>query len=329
MIKIVGTGSYLPKKILTNKELEEMVDTTDQWIKQRTGISERRIADDNESTSDLAVNASLKALEMANMKPQDLQLIILGTSTADYSIPATAPIVQNKLGCNRTPAFDLNSVCTSFTFAMINAYGLLSSGLYENCLVIGADTYSRILNWRDRNSCIIFGDGAGAFVLKRDDKKNKILSHIFGVDGAGSDLIRIPLGGAVNPVHYVEDLQNKYNTDDLFFQMDGKKVYEFTISIVPDAAMKLLQLANLSNNDIDWVVLHQANIRIIDTVSKYLQIPKEKFLVNIERVGNTSSASIPIVVDEAFRAGKIKDGDKVMMFGFGGGLSWGGFIIEW
>lgn len=328
MIKIIGTGSYLPEKILTNKDIEKIVDTTDEWIIQRTGIKERRIAREDEATSDLAYNASIKALEMAKMSPQDIELIILGTSTPDYQIPACAPIIQNRLGCKRIPAFDVNSVCTSFTFAFLTAYSYIATGLYNNCLLIGVDTYSKILNWKDRNSCVIFGDGGGAFVIKKDTNKKGILSHVFGVEGSGTDQIRIPVGGSRNPLHTIEDF-NKYNPKDLYFQMEGKKVYEFTLSVITGITKTLIEKSGLKKEDIDIFVFHQANIRIIDMISRTLNIPIDKFLINIDRVGNTSSASIPIVIDEAVRDGKIKNGDKILMLGFGGGLSWGGVVFEW
>jgi len=325
MIKVLGTGSYLPEKILTNFDLEKIVDTTDAWIKQRTGISERHIAGDDEATSDLGAKAALKALAASNLTPKDIELIILGTSTPDYPIPASAPIIQKKLGCGNIFAFDINSVCTSFTTAFFTAASMLQSGFYNNALVIGSDTYSRILNWKDRGSCVIFGDGAGALVLTKDSTKKGIISSAFNADGSGADYIKIPAGGSKNPLR---DIKN-YKIEDLLFQMEGKKVYEFTISCIPEMAEVLVKKSKLTSNEIDWVILHQANLRIIDAVAKRLVMPKEKFIVNIDKVGNTSSASIPIALDEAVRSGKIKRGDKIMTIGFGGGLSWGGFIFEW
>ncbi len=326
MIKVIGTGSYLPSKIMTNLDLEKMVNTSDKWIKERTGISERRIAGDDELNSDMAVNAAKEAIKKAKLSVKDIDLIIVGTSTADYSIPALAPIVQHKLGCGKIPAFDINSVCTSFTYAFFIACGFLNSGFYKNCLVIGSDIYSRILNWNDRNTCCIFGDGAGAIVVKRDEKSNgRILSYIFGSDGSDAELICIPVGGSKNPIHK----NNNYKEEDYYFQMAGTDVFEFTITTIPNLAVDLIKKANLSNNEIDWVVLHQANRRIIESVSKRTKIPLDKFIINIHKVGNTSSASIPIALDEAVMMGKIKDNDKVMIIGFGGGLSWGGIIFEW
>ncbi len=325
MFKIIGTGSYLPKTVMTNNDIEKLVNTSDQWIKERTGISERRIAAKGELNSDMAANAAKKAIENAKLSVKDIDLIIAGTSTADYSIPALAPIIQYKLGCDKIPAFDINSVCTSFAYAFFTACGLLNSGFYKNCLVIGSDIYSRILNWNDRNTCCIFGDGAGAVVIKGGKGSSGILSHIFGADGSDSELIRIPIGGTKNPI----SKNNNYKKEDYFFQMAGTDVFEFTITTIPRVAVDLIKKANLTNNDIDLVVLHQANRRIIESVSKRTKIPIEKFIINIDRVGNTSSASIPIALDEAVLSGRIKDKDKIMMIGFGGGLSWGGVIFEW
>jgi len=325
MIRIIGTGSYLPGKILTNFELEKMVDTTNDWIMERTGISERRIAEENELNSDLAVNASKKALDMAGLKPEDIDLIVVGTSTPDYTLPAMAPIIQYKLGCGKIPAFDINSVCTSFAYAFITAASLLGGGYYKNCLIIGSDVYSRILNWKDRSTCCIFGDGAGAVILQKDSTAKGIMSHIYGADGADAELIKIPIGGTKNPTHK----KNNYKKEDYYFQMAGLDVYEFTILTVPRVVKELIENSKLSKDEINWIILHQANRRIIESVSKRLKIPYDKFIVNINKYGNTSSASIPIALDEAVREGKIKRGDKMIMVGFGGGLSWGGVCLEW
>jgi len=325
MIKVLGTGSYLPEKILSNHDLAVTVDTSDEWIYKRTGIKERRIASVDEATSDLAVKAAEKAIKSSNLKARDIELIIVGTSTPDYTIPAAAPIIQKKLKCNNAFAFDVNSVCTSFTVAFLNAYSLISSGFYKNCLVIGADTYSRILNWKDRSTCVLFGDGAGAIVVAADKTKKGILSYFYSADGHGAEYIMIPVGGSKNPLANVD----KYPKEDLFFKMDGKKVYEFTISKIPDTAEILIDKAKLKANDIDWVILHQANLRIIEAVSKRLKLSKDKFIVNIDKTGNTSSASIPIAIDEAVNKNLIKPNDLIMMIGFGGGLSWGGVIFEW
>lgn len=325
MVKVIGTGSYLPEKILSNVDLENMVDTDDQWIRERTGITERRIAADNELNSDLAVNAAKKAIDNAGLTANDIDLIIVGTSTADYTLPAMAPIIQYKLGCNKIPAFDINSVCTSFAYAFITAAGFLNTGFYKNCLVIGSDIYSRILNWKDRATCCIFGDGAGAVLLEKNESSRGIISHLYGADGEGSEFIKIPVGGTKHPIHSA----NNYKKEDHYFQMAGLDVYEFTIITIPKVVNGLIKKSKLSHDDIDWIILHQANVRIMESVSKRTKIPIEKFIINISKVGNTSSASIPIALDEAVKAGKIKRKDKIMMIGFGGGLSWGGVIFEW
>jgi 3-oxoacyl-[acyl-carrier-protein] synthase-3 len=325
MFKIIGTGSYLPERKMTNKDLEKIVDTTDEWISERTGIHSRRIAADNELNSDMATRAAERALQQADMKPNELELIITGTSTADYTLPAMAPIVQHNLGCGHIPAFDLNSVCTSFAYSFITATGFLNSGYYRNCLIIGSDLYSRILNWQDRTTCCIFGDGAGAVVIEQDPTSRGIISHIYGADGSDSELIKVPVGGTKYPAYSNEH----YQAEDYFFQMQGTHVYEFTITTIPQVARELIEQAELTNEDIDWVVLHQANRRIIESVSRRTKIPLDRFIINIDKYGNTSSASIPIALDEGFREGKITKGDTVMILGFGGGLSWGGAIFEW
>jgi 3-oxoacyl-[acyl-carrier-protein] synthase-3 len=273
MIKVAGTGSYLPEKVLTNKDLEEMVCTTDEWITQRTGITERRIASENEATSDLALIAAQNAIEAAGLTPRDIDFIIVGTSTPDYAIPAVAPIVQQKLGCGKIPAFDVNSVCASFAYAFLTMYGIMAGGAYKNCLVIGADVYSRIMNWKDRSSCILFGDGAGAMILQFDPSRKGILGQLFGADGEGADSIIIPVGGSRKPVRDCRD----FETDDLYFQMDGRRVYNFTITVIPEACEQLISNAGLKATDLDWIILHQANLRIIDAVAKRLELPLDKF----------------------------------------------------
>ena len=325
MIKILGTGSYVPEKILTNFDLEKTLDTSDTWIVQRTGIHERRIAAPEESTVSLSVAAAKKALATAKVSPKDVDLLILTTSTADYQISSSAPIIANELGCGKIPAFDLNAVCAGFVYGFCVAAGLLESGMYKNCLLIGSDVYSRILNWEDRNSCILFGDGAGAILLKKENGAPNILAHDYSSDGSGSAYIRIPVGGSKIPYNSNENIAK----EDLYFKMEGKKVYEFTIKEIPACVKRLIEKANIASSDLDAVIFHQANIRIIDAVAKDCEIPIEKFFINIQKYGNTSSASVPLALDEAVRKGKIKTGDKVMLLGFGGGLSWGGVILEW
>lgn len=325
MFKVIGTGHYVPENVVTNKDLEKIVDTTDQWIVERTGIKERRVVSNNELNSDMAAKAALNALKKASRNPKDIEILIVGTSTPDYTLPAMAPIVQHKLGCDLIPAFDLNSVCSSFAYAFLIGAGFLTSGYYKNCMIIGSDVYSRILNWEDRTTCCIFGDGAGAVFIEKDLNAKGILSYNYGAKGEDADLIRIPVGGTKHPIAKA----NNYSKKDFYFQMAGTDVYEFTITTIPNVVTDLLEKSNLKPTEIDWVVLHQANRRIIESVAKKTEIPLDKFIINIDRFGNTSSASIPIALDEGVEHGKIKRKDKVMFIGFGGGLSWGGVIIEW
>jgi 3-oxoacyl-[acyl-carrier-protein] synthase-3 len=325
MIKILGTGSYVPEKVITNFDLEKTLDTSHEWIVKRTGIHERHVVAPGESTVSCSVEAAKKALAAAGVSPEDVDLLILTTSTADYQISSSAPIVAYELGCGKIPAFDLNAVCAGFVYGFSVAAGFLESGMYKNCLLIGADVYSRILNWEDRNSCVLFGDGAGAVLLKKEDSPSNVLAYDYCTDGSGSAHIRIPVGGSKMPYHSTENLIK----EDLYFQMDGKKVYEFTIKEIPACVKRLVEKANITSADLDAIILHQANIRIIDAVAKDCGIDRDKFFVNINKYGNTSSASVPLALDEAVREGKIKSGDKVMMLGFGGGLSWGGIILQW
>lgn len=323
MFKIIGAGSYLPEKVLTNFDLERMVETSDKWIQERTGIKERRIAADNQNNSDMAYRAAKKALDSAGLTPQDIELIIIGTSTPDHQIPSMAPTIQHKLGCDHVPSFDLNSVCSSFAYGFLTASAMLGSGYYKNCLVIGSDIYSRILNWKDRNTCCIFGDGAGAVVLEADKNSRGVITHLFGANGEDADLISIPAGGSKSPI--VSNTDEK----DKFFQMQGTYVYEFTITTIPEVIDKMLEKAEMSADEIDFFVLHQANRRIIESIAKRLKISLDKFIINIDKYGNTSSASLPISLDELIRSEKIKRTDTIMMIGFGGGLSWGGIIFEY
>ena len=324
MLKVIGTGSYLPEKILTNYDLEKMVETSDEWITKRTGIKKRHIAANFEATSDMAIKSAQKALNMAGLSAKDIELLIVGTSTPDFQIPAVAPTIAHGLGCNNIPAFDLNSVCTSFAFSFFTAVSYLNSGFFKNCLVIGADTYSRILNWQDRTTCTLFGDGSGALILKRDLSAKGILSYNFKTDGSRAHLIKIPCIGSRNPVQ-----KNNVKKEDIMFQMRGKDVYEFSIYEIPKLTSELIEMANLTASDVQWVVLHQANLRIINAVAKRLDLALDKFIITIDETGNTSSASIPIALDTACREGKIKEYDKVLILGFGGGLSWGGLLFEW
>jgi 3-oxoacyl-[acyl-carrier-protein] synthase III len=315
---VVGTGSYLPKKVLTNLDLEKMVDTNDEWIQERTGIKERRISDKSEATSDLAVEAARKAILSAKMDPKDIELIIVGTSSPDMLFPSTACIVQDKLGAVNSAAFDVSAACTGFNYALASAVGFIESGIYNNVLVIGADTLTKYLDWTDRNTCILFGDGAGALVLKATNDGSGVLASYLGAEGSGGKHLIMPGGGSRDP-----------EAKKRFIQMDGKEVFKFAVKVLPKCVKGVLEKAKLKTEDISLLIPHQANIRIIEFALRNLGLSKDKVYVNLDRYGNTSAASIPIALDEASREGRIKSGDVVVLAGFGAGLTYGANVIKW
>ena len=321
-IGILGTGSYLPEKILTNKDLEKIVDTNDEWITTRTGIKERRIAADDEATSDLSYNAALRAIEDSGIDKNEIDLIIIATSTPDYQMPSTAALVQNKLGI-KAAGFDLEAACTGFVYGLITGYSFINAGIYKKVLVVGADVFSRILDWEDRGTCILFGDGAGAVVLG-EVEDGGYLGGDLQADGSGGSELIVPSSGSRMPLTQ-EVLDNK----DQFVKMNGREIFKFAVKIFPETVDRSLEKANLKIDDIDLIIPHQANIRIIESISKRLNQPLEKFFVNLDKYGNTSAATIPIALDEASKQGRISKGDKVIMVGFGGGLTYGSCIIEW
>ncbi len=321
---ITGWGMAVPEKILTNDDLSKMVDTNDEWIRTRTGVRERRIASEEQSTASLAVDASLRALEAANLKASDLDLIIVSTSSPEHIFPATASIVQDQIGATKAGAFDLSAACTGFIFAMNMGAQSIRSGAIENVLVIGAETLSRFVDWTDRNTCILFGDGAGAFVLQADEQPGGVLSAVMHSDGSGADLLTIPGGGSKFPASETTVREGLH-----FIQMDGKSVFRFATRVMARATKETLEVAGLAIEDIDLVVPHQANTRIIEAAARGLKLPMEKFVVNLDRYGNTSTASIPMAAVEAFESGRLKAGDKVVFVGFGGGLTWGALVAEW
>lgn len=323
-IGIIGTGSFLPDKILKNCDLEKIVDTSDEWITARTGIKERRIVDEDKSTSDLAIEASKKALEDAKLDPEDVDLIIVATMTGDMITPSTACIVQDKLGCKNAAAFDLSAACSGFVYGISMAYGLISSGVYKNVLLIGAEAMSRILDWEDRGTCILFGDGAGAAVISEVPEGRGILGMELGSDGSGKDHLLIPAGGARNP-QTKKTLENR----EQYLKMEGSEVFKFAVRKIDETCKNLLEKTNLKSSDIDLFIPHQANTRIINSAVKKLKIPKEKTFINLDKYGNMSAASIPVALDEALRQGRIKDGDNILLVGFGGGLTWGSTILKW
>ncbi len=319
---IAGVGSFLPEKILYNSDLERMVDTSDQWIVERTGMRQRRIADENVSASDLAVPAGKKALDNAGLAPEDVELIIVGTSTPDMLFPSTACFVQARLGAHRAVAFDLLAACSGFTFSLATANNFLKSGGYKNALVIGAEVYSSIVNWEDRTTCVLFGDGAGAVVLKAEESESGILStHIFS-DGSKADYLYAPGGGSSHRFT-PEMVSDKKHC----LVMDGRRTFTVAVKSMARAANAALEFNSISASDLKLVIPHQANKRIITAVAKQLGMADEKFFSNVEKYGNTAAASIPIALDEALREGRAKKGDLILTVTFGGGFTWGSALI--
>lgn len=322
--KISGTGSALPAKILTNADLALMVDTSDEWITTRTGIKERRISADGEFTSTFAVEAARRALSMANILPEELDLIVLGTVTPDYPFPSTACIVQNELGAHNAAAFDVSAACSGFIYGISIADSFIKSGRSKKALVIGAEVLSRVVDWTDRNTCILFGDGAGAAVLEVSDEPSGIISsHIF-TNGSCWDLLYQPGSGSRNPAADPATDPASY-----FIHMEGNEVYKHAVRGMEEAAMAALNANGMTASDISLFIPHQANRRIIDAIAKRLGIGAEKVFINLHRYGNTSSASIPIALDEVNRQGLIKQGDILLLDAFGGGFTYGSALIRW
>jgi len=321
---ITGWGMAAPEPILTNEALSKMVDTNDTWIRERTGIRERRIARESDFTSTLAVTASLKALKVANLRPTDIDLIICATSTPEYMFPATACLIQDQLGASKAGAFDLLAACSGFIYALNMGAQAIRSGSIKSALVIGSETLSRFVNWKDRNTCILFGDGAGAFVLQASERPGGVLSAVMHSDGSGGNLLTLEGGGSRYPASETTVHEGRH-----YIQMDGKEVFRFATRVMASATMEALDAAGLTMDEIRWIVPHQANIRIIEAAARGLKLPMDRFVVNLERYGNTSTASIPIAMVESLEKGQIKPGDKLVMVGFGAGLTWGALAAEW
>jgi len=322
---ITGTGSSTPEKILTNAELEKMVDTTDEWITTRTGIKERRIADKETAASDLCLEATKKAMAEAKIKPEELDLIMIGTVTPDYLLPSTACILQDRLGAKNAAVMDIVAACSGFIYGLSVAQSFIYSGKYKTILVIGVEILSKITNWNDRNTCVLFGDGAGAAIVQRANENNKgILATYLCGDGSLANLLHIPVGGTRTPL-------TKENIDkgDHFIKMEGSEVFKSAVRSMGDAATRALKEANISAEQVDLLIPHQANIRIIEATAKRLKLPMEKVFVNIDKYGNTSAASIPIALDEARKSGRIKPGDITLLVAFGAGFTWGSAVIRW
>jgi 3-oxoacyl-[acyl-carrier-protein] synthase-3 len=321
--QILATGSALPDRIVPNDFFNYLVDDADNWIFSRTGMRERRFAAPNESTSDLATVAARKTLESGNIDPAELDCIIIGTSTADMILPSTACMVQKNIGAVNAFAFDMNAVCSSFVYALEIADNFIRSGKYKKIMVIGADTYSKILDFQDQTTCPLFGDGAGAAVLGATTKKIGILQSVIKSDGKGWDLIQVPSSGSRKPIT-AETITLRENT----FKMEGKRVYIFATDVIPQIIEELAANEGIKPDQFDHIIPHQANVRIIDFIVKKTGIAKEKFLLNLDRYGNTAAASVGLVLDENLRNGVIKPGELVLVMGFGGGLSWGGILIR-
>ena len=327
-IQVSGIGGYVPAKTLTNLELAMQVDTSDEWIVSRTGIVERRISAPEEAPSDLACQAALRCLAQAGVDKTAVDLVIVACATPDQSQPAVACLVQEKLGISggQCPAFDVNSVCAGFVFALNVAQGMMLTepARYRNVLVIGADTFSKILNWKDRRTCVFFGDGAGAVLLTQAEGEDRRFHFHLGSDGRGREYIAVPGGGTRLPISsdVVEKRLNK-------FVMNGPKVWEFAVNTVPETIRSLLREHNLVPSDLDLLILHQSNLRMLEAIMKNLELPMEKTVTTVENYGNTAAASIPLTLQKAWETGRLKAGTKIMLCGFGGGLSWGAALFDW
>jgi len=320
---IKSTGAYVPEKVLTNADLEKIVDTTDEWITTRTGIRTRRIARDDEATSDLAYKASKVALKNAGLSPEEIELIIVATITPDMFFPSTACIVQDKLGAKNATAMDVNAACSGYIYSLVVGSTFLQTGSYKNALIMGAEKLTAITDWNDRNTCVLFGDGAGAAVITPSDGRGKLLSYDLGSDGSFGDMLYIPGGGSRYPATHETVEQGLH-----YIKMNGNPLFKIAVNKMRETFERSLKKAGLKPDDISLIITHQANLRIIETLRSFLKVPKEKVFVNIEKYGNTSAASIGIALHEACDTNVIKRGDIVGLAAFGGGLTWGSAIIE-
>lgn len=322
-IKIMGTGSFLPEAVVTNDYLSTIMDTSDEWISSRTGIKERRLAKE-ETTATMSAEAAKRALEDAGIKAEEIDLIIVGTITGDYVTPSTACEVQAAIGASNAIAFDINAACSGFLYGVSMAYAYMKCGIYKKALVIGAETLSKIMDWNDRSTCVLFGDGAGAAVLtlSEDEKAAGIIGFEQGADGASGMVLAGRDRKNNNPLV-------KNPTDLEYVQMDGQEVYKFAVTTVPESIHRVLDKADLKVEDIKYFLLHQANIRIIQSVSKRLGVSMDRFPISLDHCGNVSAASVPILLDEVNKKGMLQSGDKIVMSGFGGGLTWGTCVLEW
>lgn len=314
--KIIATGSYLPKKIISNDELSKTVDTSNEWIIERTGIKQRHIVSNNEKTSDIAIEACNNLFENSSIKASDIELIILATTTPDLTFPATATTIQDKIGAKKAFAFDMQAVCSGFVYALNTAHNFIQANQVKNALVIGADTLSKIVDWKDRNSCVLFGDGAGVVLLEQCPKNQGIISCDLNSDGSLNDILKTSGGPATNQISG-------------FIEMQGREVFKHAVTKMSKSVEDALKKANLNKEDIDLLVPHQANIRILEAVAKKLKLKDSQVVISVDRHANTSAASIPLALDEANKNNKIKDNDLIVLEALGGGLTWGSIVLRW
>lgn len=322
-VKILSSGSYVPEKILTNFDLEKMVETSDEWISTRTGIKERRILDKNQTTSDLAYNAAVKAIEKAKISVDDIDLIVVATISPDAPMPSTACYLQKKLKAFNAVAFDISAACSGFIYGVSIAKAFIASGIYKRVLLVGVEALSRVTDWTDRNTCVLFGDGAGAMIFEASETENDIISTYLGTDATHTDILNIPAGGSAIPTTK-ETVEQKLH----FVKMLGKEVFKVAVSKMALAVNKAQELAGLTDKDIDLYIPHQANIRIIEAVAKKAGVTKEKVYINVHKYGNMSAATTIVALDEAYQEGKIKRGNLVELVAFGAGLTWGACILK-
>ena len=321
---ITATAKYLPKKTLSNHDLEKMIDTTNDWIISRTGIENRHIVDDNEATSDMGAQIANQLLEKSGKSPEDIDLILVATSTPDFPVVSTAALVQDKIGARNAWGYDIVAACTGFVYAMETGARLIESGRYKNIIVIGSDTMSSIIDYTDRNTCVIFGDGGGGVILEPTQKEVGILDAILHIDGSGHKFLTVPAGGSSNPASK-ETIDNKMH----YVYQDGKTVYKFAVKNMADVSKKILDNNNLQGSDIKLFIPHQANRRIIDATAKRCGLKDKQVFVNINKYGNTTAGTIPIALDEAVETNRLDEGDLLMLSAFGGGFTWGSMLIRW
>jgi len=326
---IIGTGSYMPEKVLTNDELSKIVDTNDEWITSRTGIKERRIAAADQATSDLASEAARRAMAAAGVTAEDIQLIIVATVTPDMFFPSTACFVQKKIGAANAVCFDISAACSGFLYALQVARHFINTGNRTTALVIGAEKLSSLINWQDRNTCVLFGDGAGAVVVRRDDEgglnaPGRVLSTVMGSDGNLADLLKVPGGASACPIT-AENVLSRPNT----IHMEGRETFKHAVTRMLEAAQQALEMAGLKTEDVALVIPHQANARIISAIADRLNLPLDRVFMNLDKYGNTSAATIPVALDEANKAGRLKKGDVVLLVAFGGGFTWASSVVRW